>query len=73
MNNYGFRHVNRDEREIHDSHEFGEKSSSIFVPLSTPRFSTMRECVKCGAEIHSVVTGTWADTELLYECLGGEK
>lgn len=67
---YGFRHVDRDEHEIHSSHKFGEKESTIFVPLSTPRFSSVRTCLKCGCEIHSVNTGTWAENALLYECLG---
>lgn len=67
---YGYTHVERDEGEIHPSHTFGEKTSSIFAPLNTPRFSSVRECTRCGAEIQVVNTGTWAEDDLLHPCIG---
>jgi hypothetical protein len=56
------------DRIIHPSHIMSVPYCDIRCPASTPRFYTIRKCIKCGYEEVSHTAGYFLDNELELPC-----
>jgi hypothetical protein len=63
----GSAHDRRDSR-IHPSHKMSAWRSTIISTANSDRFGELRECLNCGAEQASTVTGSHSHDELRKPC-----